>query len=629
MIYFAVALGSSFVVVGRAFTTKPAVLHHTSGAIWDSYLETLTAIVDSPRVKKKKKLNEKPVVDYLTDPQTNFDPPPLENRQDMPQILADHRRDFAERFKLDSEQMDYLLRCLAYMGDHCAKAQKVLPAMVAWSKLRETGIQPRERLVSTYLYVLSSGSDPPVDTVVEAATFHDLLFAPNEKTAYLRIKFLVLQGQPDAARNVLFQSNQDWQKLRTFLPLLEHYLLSGDLNQALNLFLDMRAAPGAILDADTYAMLLSQLAVRGRFSETVPAISDEWSNEGSKLLDQILDAMSKDLLELTPEAVDSVYRSFCQGFNNAITDECCSINDEIVVGRVKVDETSAVCTTTGARLRLFDLTQQQRGQVHERLLDMATLQHEEFSAKLQARGISTGNRVDSQSAEENLRTFSNWLKNQTAPYNVIVDGANVAYADHGDLHYSQILHVVERLEAMGERPLVVMPSKYVGKKFYVAGIGKNQVLSDREYQVVEDLISSNKMYQVPAACLDDYYWMIASVADPRAAEVVQAENPTGRFPGLRPMLVTNDQMRDHKLALLEPRLFRRWKGSHIVKYKIQPYQENEWETRQVDFAPADFFSREIQVNEASGPMSGRAWHIPVTTWDHNERLCINIQGCSS
>ena len=137
------------------------------------------------------------------------------------------------------------------------------------------------------------------------------------------------------------------------------------------------------------------------------------------------------------------------------------------------------------------------------------------------------------------------------------------------------------------------------------------------------------MYVVPSQCLDDYYWMLASVTNQTNAKQqdglhVSATDEAGRFPGLRPMLVTNDQMRDHKLDLLEPREFRRWCSCHIVNYKISAFVKDEWEkNREVVFHPADFFSREIQGNVHERG-NGLVWQFPVTGWEEPDRLCIWI-----
>ena len=137
------------------------------------------------------------------------------------------------------------------------------------------------------------------------------------------------------------------------------------------------------------------------------------------------------------------------------------------------------------------------------------------------------------------------------------------------------------------------------------------------------------MYVVPPKCLDDYYWMLASVANQSMTSqytdlTVPADDNAGRFPGLRPMLITNDQMRDHKLDLLEPREFRRWCSCHIVNYNISTYETEEWEHRDARFFPADFFSREIQGN-VHGKEDGLVWHIPVSEWEEPERLCLWIK----
>jgi hypothetical protein len=139
------------------------------------------------------------------------------------------------------------------------------------------------------------------------------------------------------------------------------------------------------------------------------------------------------------------------------------------------------------------------------------------------------------------------------------------------------------------------------------------------------LEDNGMMYVVPRLSLDDYFWMIASVSNQtesrKGADLsVPVGDALGRFPGMRPMLVTNDKMRDHKLNLLETREFRRWSSCHIVNYHIERYESDEWtEDRKVEFQPADYFSREIQGNiHPSG--KNNVWHIPIT--NSSEWLCI-------
>lgn len=65
------------------------------------------------------------------------------------------------------------------------------------------------------------------------------------------------------------------------------------------------------------------------------------------------------------------------------------------------------------------------------------------------------------------------------------DGANVAYYGHSNVHYSSLNKVVEKLLEMGERPLVVMPSKYTKASFHLHYPNKIQFLSQEDLEVLE------------------------------------------------------------------------------------------------------------------------------------------------
>jgi hypothetical protein len=292
---------------------------------------------------------------------------------------------------------------------------------------------------------------------------------------------------------------------------------------------------------------------------------------------------------------------------------------------VDINQTTGECPETGATLRLFALTEEQRRHVHDTLLEMAASQHEEHCDKMRAKGkLNEGQ--DGDYALQELSSFSAWLNNREGePFTAFVDGPNVAYFGHGNVHYSQVQLVIDELERMGERPLVTMPQKYVQSSFWVSG-PKMQVLSQREIDIMNNLLETGRMFTVPAACLDDYYWMLASVANQTESRLyVATDNRDGRFPGMRPILVTNDNMRDHRLSLLEPREFRRWKSCHVVNYAIGAYESTEWESRNLSLFPADFFSREMQGNSHPGYAGATVWHFPVVEWDEPGRLLIFIQ----
>jgi hypothetical protein len=484
---------------------------------------------------------------------------------------------------------------------------------------------------------------------LEVATFHDLLFPPNEKTGYLRIKSLIAKGDAAGAEKTLSSipdkgNDAEWKRLRTFLPILSHYCSVGDMPSTLRLFRQMRDSAGTFLDADTYALIIGALARLGCFRKGAKPIEGAMEYgfsvaSGPGLLDEIASELAEEMLELTESAAKFMFDSFRLGFADdsddivSETDEvsqCLQLDERLLVGRVRVNDTTAVCPESGAHLRLFTLNDSQRRHVHDTLLEMASSQHEEYGQALKARGkIREQDPRNGTYAIDELSKFSEWLGTRdTEPYTAFVDGPNVGYFGHGDVHYSQIRLVVEQLESMGEKPLVIMPQKYASPSFWLAGLGYNQKLSGDEVGILNNLLTTDKMYVVPSGCLDDYYWMLSSVANQTDSRLqhVSTDDAQGRFPGLRPLLITNDMMRDHRLELLEPRLFRRWANCHIVKYGIKNYEVNEWEERHINLVPADFFSREIQSNKVEEAGSDfTAWHFPVTGWDEPDRLCICIR----
>lgn len=182
--------------------------------------------------------------------------------------------------------------------------------------------------------------------------------------------------------------------------------------------------------------------------------------------------------------------------------------------------------------------------------------------------------------------------------------------------------------------LVILPKKYTQKSFTLTNATgrRRQTLSLKEKKICDQLIASGKAFIVPPSFLDDYYWMYASVAGQGEKwtsdlQYVLPDNEEGRWPGIRPMLVSNDQMRDHKLSLLEPRLFRRWHSTFIVNFTFSAFIGDECADKEIGFRPADFYSREIQGNpvlDDDGKKHGTVWHFPVSDWEENESFCIRI-----
>jgi len=490
-------------------------------------------------------------------------------------------------------------------------------------------------------------------------------------------------------------------RLRTCFPILEYYCQMGksngdknderskntNISSALKLYQNIKNIPSIHLDQETYILLLSTIAEEGYFSPFFSPLSSSSSipiegivemgyspGYGPLLFDQLATEMSDHVLELTNESVKQLRNAFVQGFQNSKSDsnksaeqhlarnlyyvpyDChlspvqgLATHDELVVNRVSIEDNQTNrCPRTHAKLRLITLDNHQRKHVHDTLLEMADDQYRIYDAKLEAKGQKLSkkkkNKKGSQPKEENyagkhLDSFAKWLDiREGRPFTAIVDGANVAYFGLGSVNYHQVKLMVDALEKMGETPLVIMPQKYTQKKFYLRQ-GYVQELTQAQLDIIDDLKTSGKFYEVPQRCLDDYYWMLSSVSDQ-----TKSRNGTGidvspnvkhhdqeRWIGVRPILITNDQMRDHKLQLLEPRLFSRWFSSHIVNYQFAPFIDDISEERNITFVKAGSFSREIQGNPSSLPLADKsskgdatAWHFPVKDWGTNDRFCVRI-----
>jgi hypothetical protein len=100
-----------------------------------------------------------------------------------------------------------------------------------------------------------------------------------------------------------------------------------------------------------------------------------------------------------------------------------------------------------------------------------------------------------------------------------------------------------------------------------------------------------------------------------------------RWSGAIPVVLTNDQSRDHKeLQILEPKLFNRWLSSSIVNYSFTGFVADVCVDPEIMFNPADSFSREMQWNTSANNEDNnrKCWHIPVQDWPATDWFCVRL-----
>ena len=546
---------------------------------------------------------------------------------------------------LDDHKLGTVL--LAHLADHCAKTSNPKPLYAAWDNILSAGMTPLSRTLSTYLYVLSLDEDAGSeerDIAAEVAMLHDAMYEPTEKTVSLLVKSFVARGNAAGAEALLDGiadgSLSELLRHRTTSPILKLHCENGDIGSALRLYHRMRTTSRVKMDDLTYSNFIAAVGENRYF------LSDSKEVEGGKdlgydavsgpqLLDALITEMAQDVLDISEESAQILQKGFALGFQDM---ECASNsldpitslcgNEVLVANRVVVDHDTGKCPATDATLQLIVLEPEQRVHVHDTLLEMAREKSMDYTAKLASKGRVTHDHVEkSELATQILKDFSDWLDSREGrPYTAIVDGANVAYFGWGKVNIHQLRLMVDALKKQGEDPLVVFPQKYTRRKFHLRQ-GMMQVLQDEELEILERLKENDQMYVVPPMCLDDMYWMLASVSNQTVSTNglsidVAKNNEEGRFPGLRPIVISNDKMRDHKDDLLDERAFRRWACSHIVNYNYTGFIENHQDEREITFHAADIFSDEIQGNECPG--GGLAWHFPVSEWDANERFCLRL-----
>lgn len=171
---------------------------------WTAFEAIVNEAVSSPRVLKKDKMEEMvPVKDFLLSNRRLVNiTSPVTCGSAFKGAMQEQKLVFTEKYGWNSKQYAFAMRCLVYMGDFCAKRQNPRPIAVAWYKMKEAGMIPRENGVTTFMYVLSQ-DDSCSEALVEVATFHDLLYPPNEKSITLRINSLIAKNDAAGAEEML------------------------------------------------------------------------------------------------------------------------------------------------------------------------------------------------------------------------------------------------------------------------------------------------------------------------------------------------------------------------------------------------------------------------------------------
>jgi len=140
-------------------------------------------------------------------------------------------------------------------------------------------------------------------------------------------------------------------------------------------------------------------------------------------LDELATEMAADILELNNASARVLYNAFVTSFSDStgkqpltddqeiVIDNTPAAVDELAIGRVSLNDNTAICPKTGAKLQLFRLDDNQRRSVHDTLLEMAGIRYETFIHELEARFKQNMQEQEGKEyAVRELERFSDWLK---------------------------------------------------------------------------------------------------------------------------------------------------------------------------------------------------------------------------
>ncbi|KAL9423233.1 hypothetical protein AB3S75_035343 [Citrus x aurantiifolia] len=225
------------------------------------------------------------------------------------------------------------------------------------------------------------------------------------------------------------------------------------------------------------------------------------------------------------------------------------------VERTQIDE-NGVCCSCNERLVCIDIDPRET---------------ENFASSL-------SNLACQREVRSDFNKFQEWL-GRHAPFDAVIDGANVGLVNQHNFSFYQLNTVVNRLRQMS--PSKRMPLIILHKGRVTGGpaqIPKNKKLLD----IWRD---AGALYTTPPGSNDDWYWLYAAV-------------------NCKSLLVTNDEMRDHLFQLLGTSFFPRWKEKHQIRLSVSRDGLN------LLMPPP--YSIVIQESENG------SWHVPMITGDDLE-----------
>ena len=123
-------------------------------------------------------------------------------------------------------------------------------------------------------------------------------------------------------------------------------------------------------------------------------------------------------------------------------------------------------------------------------------------------------------------------------YDCLVDGANVGFINKGEFNFHIIANMMKKLFKLNYKPLLIVHERHLKK------------IPHELKSYYDKLITDDNLLATPYDTNDDLYWLYASFK-------------------FKCKVVSNDQMRDHVYAMLNPLYLNRWKIDSFIRFTYQ------------------------------------------------------------
>eukprot|EP00854_Cymbomonas_tetramitiformis_P000485 gene483-874_t len=452
---------------------------------------------------------------------------------------------------------------------HAELTEQCTAAVAVWRAAQAHNCQLPWQLCNGLLYLLAeaceralSNSPPDPESALSWCVIAEEVYAAN--TAKGRHE----GAQYEAAASSLLKCLCSCQKIELAVELLEEVVSHKEAKR--RTFGPVLAVYASRRDTESFRTIWDMMmAERARGvtpgeAQLLDAVRVAAPQEAKIALLQVLPELLADVgAEMWPSAVSPSAAAEIQELLGSARAHVVSI----------ARDSDGLCPLTGRRLSLITLTQEDREAMLQGLFQLAREDDRTRKRSRKGQRVATTHRARagsdfvavwpyvhlSQASKERLGTFQHWLQQRHnvasggRPLRYVVDGANVAYCrqnfGEGGFSFYQINlvlnHLVEVEGCSWDEILLLMPKKYLND--VIPNHARARSRQTEGFEVVDDSTS-----------------------------VIPSHSQH------LPMCITNDNMRDHRLYILESRSFTRFKASQLVRFDImerlvsaQPEDENK------------------------------------------------------